>query len=491
MPRSNRKRRKEIKKNAVHPVPAAAPLKAIITNASLKVLALALTPPGATNLRKFKTQTTASSKAEESAHPDKPSKPTPKREAGPITLPEQWLVRTMRPAPIFYKNHKDVIHTSAETMINAGSSLLADSSQRADVVLPLALGLGAIGALITFASRTLKLQLEFADQENLYQEIRAIHLKYHLPISLEKIIQLKDEYDNAYITMRYFLMAIFALTLSITNMLIKSLVESIPNKVAYVFTTIFISFVTTTVQHFSQEYVTKRIGADMTKRLSALLNETNKECREALSKSTSDEATKAKILPTSAPLLNLGLRGRIVNVHGDGNCFFHAIAHEMARQLETVDYQTLRALGVAWLRGNRQIFAAYPSEHGTQEAYLDRMACDKTWAEGAIIEALPKALNIHLRIYEVRDLADDSHGLNASIIDINAEEGHRATITLIRYREHYQVLEPNDIYAPVAINVDELFPPTKPTLAASLAPFFAISSSLEEMPTAPATPKHP
>lgn len=164
----------------------------------------------------------------------------------------------------------------------------------------------------------------------------------------------------------------------------------------------------------------------------------------------STKGLSGKELLRSCQREDLGeLPGRVVDVRGDGNCFFYALEHELRRQgLETLTYVELRARAIAHLEAHPDLLSG-PIELNdkavprivSKEEYLAEMQKDKAYVEGPIIFALALAFNIHLSISELR-----VNALGAVVglypIHINDDAGgRRATIGLIRQGQHYKALE--------------------------------------------------
>lgn len=160
-----------------------------------------------------------------------------------------------------------------------------------------------------------------------------------------------------------------------------------------------------------------------------------------------------KTVSNFAPLDgSMALPGRVVDVPGDGNCFFHAVLHELQRQRLAGDltfapelqHLELRTRAVAYLRGHPALLSdpIELNDRGvlkivTQEEYLTEMSQDRAYAEGPIIDALALCLNVHFSITDVRiDDAGESH------FNMNDHNGIvRPTIGLIREGQHYRALE--------------------------------------------------
>ena len=102
-------------------------------------------------------------------------------------------------------------------------------------------------------------------------------------------------------------------------------------------------------------------------------------------------------------MLNLD-KYHVIDVEGDGNCFFRAIACALDQVgLESTTHLSLRKKAVKYLLNHADLLNNHPPEHETSNAYLLRMSCDKEWAEGSVIEAMALALNVCFSVTEARD----------------------------------------------------------------------------------------
>ena len=135
------------------------------------------------------------------------------------------------------------------------------------------------------------------------------------------------------------------------------------------------------------------------------------------------------------------MSGNVHPIDGDGNCFFSAVAYELARQgLDSYTHQTLRAEAVEYLHAHPEIFTNAPLENDEEiETYLTRMGRDREYADMPIIIALAQRLNIQLTIMRAAE-----HGAQ-HMSDINQVEGVRGRAGLLHRGEnwaaHYDALE--------------------------------------------------
>lgn len=133
--------------------------------------------------------------------------------------------------------------------------------------------------------------------------------------------------------------------------------------------------------------------------------------------------------------------GKVHKVKGDGNCFFRAVAKELARQeLSAATHQELRLQAVLYLLEHREeIFPTFPLEEDEDvNDYLERMAQNGVYVEQHIIEALAMVLDVQLTIIRVQENGEQNQmSINASV--------DRKVIGLIHRGDgelaHYDALE--------------------------------------------------
>jgi len=122
---------------------------------------------------------------------------------------------------------------------------------------------------------------------------------------------------------------------------------------------------------------------------------------EATAKQQSQEIHKKRL----AERLNL-FGFKQVDVTGDGNCQFHAVARQLSNNfLGEATHQTLREKTVAWLRQNPEWNPW--NEEGCNlknfvdedwEKYCDKMAKSGTWGDHVTLIAMVEILNVGIRI---------------------------------------------------------------------------------------------
>ncbi len=149
------------------------------------------------------------------------------------------------------------------------------------------------------------------------------------------------------------------------------------------------------------------------------------------------------------------LPGRVVNVLGDGGCFFRAVAHELHRQgvAPGITHEQVRARAVNYLDQHREMLRDKPPELNGQivppERYLQAMALAVTYAEGHVIDAVALEFNVRLHVHEIRgNKVHDIH-INKSYF------AKRPAIALVRENLHYQAIELG--VSPQAVNPEALF----------------------------------
>jgi hypothetical protein len=141
---------------------------------------------------------------------------------------------------------------------------------------------------------------------------------------------------------------------------------------------------------------------------------------------------------------------RIIEVSGDGNCFFRAISALLSEwKMESMDYQAIRQAAVEYLQNHRNLpglqeaftmqSTGKPQERF--EDYCSHMRIDGTWAEGIIITATALMLNVTLALYDYVGEHDEPY-----IMFINDSPRKNVTFSLSRSgpinSEHYNALIP-------------------------------------------------
>lgn len=145
-----------------------------------------------------------------------------------------------------------------------------------------------------------------------------------------------------------------------------------------------------------------------------------------------------------------GLLGKIVDVPGDGNCFFHAFALGLTQKnIASLSHEELRSQAVAYLRAHPALMHNHSYENEEPGNYLNRMSLTGIPAEGPIIEATAAMMNVELDMINI-DTNLGGENTSARFV-INAGVDRAGTVTLIRRQEarledphpyqHYQVLE--------------------------------------------------
>ena len=134
------------------------------------------------------------------------------------------------------------------------------------------------------------------------------------------------------------------------------------------------------------------------------------------------------------------LPGKLHKISSDGNCFFHALSHELKRlALETLTHLELRQCGTRYLKAYPLLLEQFIPEHKTQTQYLLQMERDATdggiWADGPIIEALALQLDVQLNIFKQNEHDDEIHAFALN------KGGKRGIIGLFLHGGHYDALE--------------------------------------------------
>jgi hypothetical protein len=79
-----------------------------------------------------------------------------------------------------------------------------------------------------------------------------------------------------------------------------------------------------------------------------------------------------------------------LNVAGDGNCFFEALA--VLLQIDVIDGMYLRALAAAELRSRLDLYIEFFAADIHVDAYIRRMSQNGVWVDGIAMTALRNAL---------------------------------------------------------------------------------------------------
>ena len=118
-----------------------------------------------------------------------------------------------------------------------------------------------------------------------------------------------------------------------------------------------------------------------------------------------------------------------IDAGGGGNCFFHAVVHQLnilSMNVENHDHESLRAAALDYVLNNWDNFRAVIHD---PDDFVRRMSTTGEWADHEIIAATALKLNISIRIYR-----DDGAAPN----HINADDFNLREITLGYYVDaHY------------------------------------------------------
>ena len=86
-----------------------------------------------------------------------------------------------------------------------------------------------------------------------------------------------------------------------------------------------------------------------------------------------------------------------LDVGGGGDCLFRAVSHQLYGNPN--NHFDVRSLGIQYLLHNPEQFIESNTDHSWQE-YLSNMACQGTWADAIIIQAVANCLNLSIHIAE-------------------------------------------------------------------------------------------
>ena len=120
---------------------------------------------------------------------------------------------------------------------------------------------------------------------------------------------------------------------------------------------------------------------------------------------------------------------RVVNVPGDGNCFFHALKKQLPNI--GITHEEIRALAVNYMANNPNEFEGFTVE--TLDDYIAGMSQGGTWANNPIMQALVNALGIGIDIHR-------ANGVITTLVPTNGAA--QATATIAYTGIHYLSVEP-------------------------------------------------
>ena len=81
----------------------------------------------------------------------------------------------------------------------------------------------------------------------------------------------------------------------------------------------------------------------------------------------------------------------VLDVGGDGDCFFRAVTHQLYGNPNNHFY--VHSVGIQYLVNHPEQYIESNNEHSWQ-GYLERMSCQGTWADAIIIQAVANCLNL-------------------------------------------------------------------------------------------------
>ncbi|CAF5091927.1 unnamed protein product, partial [Rotaria sp. Silwood1] len=123
-------------------------------------------------------------------------------------------------------------------------------------------------------------------------------------------------------------------------------------------------------------------------------------CNENIDKVLSQmKAMKlSNLFAVTEQLASIGFQ--IVNILGDGNCFFRAISHQLYRHEH--DHLNIRSATINYLIENMNNFAPFVDDmDSTIENYIERMSRNGTYADHLAISATAVILNKNIIIHEI------------------------------------------------------------------------------------------
>jgi lipoprotein-anchoring transpeptidase ErfK/SrfK len=125
-----------------------------------------------------------------------------------------------------------------------------------------------------------------------------------------------------------------------------------------------------------------------------------------------------------------------VNVVGDGNCFFRALAKHV--YLDEQEHRRARQETIQYMRDRREDFEQYVPEDF--DSYVNRMSREGTYIEGQVeIKAAANAFNVRIKVYG----RSSYHDRTFAPLIINSET---RDVYMAHYQaaQHYVVLERMD-----------------------------------------------
>lgn len=382
-----------------------------------------------------------------------------------------------------YKDYKDYINSGSEIAWICSTALFSASYPGTDGFYISAFTLAMIAVLGLLPSRILKVESEVLDQKELYEQIWQIYNWAKLediPLTTKEIkgiIKFHTEHDRA---MRHVFLTVvtllFMVGLALTRFLFQIYYR---DENSYITAVVVMNALTGILNHLTQEFISKPIGSDLTKRLQKNLIDSSKEYndqkREALQKTELQRKTHNKNKKIDQGILvqdiysNLLKSGDIINIAPDGNCFFHAVAEALNRQNPTeslIDHLTLRNRALAYINDNPEAFPdnSFVSDLSHSEAviahnrdqYITKMSRAREYADGPVIAAMALALNLHILIIDLRTLSLGENEIHLVHLNDNDETKHRLPIVLLRHGQHYDMVNYNNDMAHLGNLIDSM-----------------------------------
>ena len=137
----------------------------------------------------------------------------------------------------------------------------------------------------------------------------------------------------------------------------------------------------------------------------------------------------------------------VIDVPGDGNCFFHAVAKQLKLSIYDERLQEftgdihdrLRSLAIHEIETHRDQYRDFFYLDESLEIYLQRLSRSGVYADGVIIQALANALDIAITIENI-----NSDNLQHDTIAIGQEgRDNLENVHLLLHQYHYQIISEN------------------------------------------------
>ena len=94
---------------------------------------------------------------------------------------------------------------------------------------------------------------------------------------------------------------------------------------------------------------------------------------------------------------------RLIDVKSDGNCFCHAVAHQLCMYNENDNFIThseLRSFATGYMNDNKTFFEDYFSEYDDNiDNDINKMSQSNRWVDNYVIQALCNSFKFDINIY--------------------------------------------------------------------------------------------